>query len=224
MRPHILAQKDQYAIHLAADAPAANIAPPMPAPGKFHPATDPMSDLINDYTKSVQSGGRTIQDVDDQMHGKTPSPRAPQAPGHQDPSTSGGGVPVNPGGGVPIHQKADGTWTSSNPAWAHLIDRESGGNASITQQIQDANSGGNEAQGLFQITPKTWAGHGGSQYGTNPGQATPQQQAEVAANIFKANPSGGDWGAGLSGRENATELAKGLSSQSLLPKSPGVGY
>ncbi|SBS73771.1 hypothetical protein MHPYR_180051 [uncultured Mycobacterium sp.] len=138
-------------------------------------------------------------------------------------SATGGGSGVSPGvitggGGIPLMQRPDGTWTSPNPAWAHLINRESGGNASIIQGIHDVNSGGNEAEGLFQITPQTWRGSGGTKYAPSARSATPQQQAEIAANIFRRNPSGSDWGAGIPGRENAGALAAGLG-----PATPGPG-
>lgn len=122
------------------------------------------------------------------------------------PSTVGGS-PVS-GSPIPLVRLPNGNYTSSDPAWAHLINRESGGNPSIIQQIKDVNSGGNEAEGLFQITPATWRSHGGP--GSHPGQATPEQQAQVAADIIRKNPSGSDWGAGLSGRENAQALLKAL--------------
>jgi hypothetical protein len=111
---------------------------------------------------------------------------------------------------VPLVQKPNGFWTSPSPAWAHLINRESGGNPTIIQQIIDVNSGGNEAEGLFQITPQTWRAHHGDEFAPSPRSATPQQQAIVAARIFTRNPSGSDWGAGLRGREDARELAAGL--------------
>lgn len=113
---------------------------------------------------------------------------------------------------VPLTRNANGTWTSPSPAWAHLIMRESGGNPTIIQgaDVIDVNTGGNEAEGLFQITPATWRAHNGVEFAATPRLATPQQQAIVAARIFTANPSGSDWGAGLAGRENAAELAAGL--------------
>ncbi|WP_081291131.1 transglycosylase family protein [Mycobacterium asiaticum] len=112
---------------------------------------------------------------------------------------------------VPLVQNADGTWTSPSPAWAHLIMRESSGNPTIIQQIIDVNSGGNEAEGLFQITPKTWKANGGTEFAPSARFATPQQQAIVAARIFTRNPSGSDWGAGLPGREDPKQLAAGLA-------------
>ncbi|AYD86284.1 lysin A [Mycobacterium phage Flare16] len=111
---------------------------------------------------------------------------------------------------VPLTQKANNRWGSPSPAWDHLIMRESGGNPTIIQQIIDVNSGGNEAEGLFQITPKTWRAHNGTEFAPTPRFATPHQQAIVAARIFLRNPSGSDWGAGLPGREDAKQLAAGL--------------
>ncbi|ABD58443.1 tape measure protein [Mycobacterium phage Chill] len=125
---------------------------------------------------------------------------------------------TNPGGtgeaAVPLIQKEDGTWTSPNKEWAKLIQRESGGNATITQGIQDANSGGNEAEGLFQITPSTWKAYGGTDFAPNAKAATPQQQAIIAARIIQKNPSGSDWGANLPGREDPEELLRGLTTAS----------
>ena len=111
---------------------------------------------------------------------------------------------------VPLTPTANGRWTSPSPAWAHLINRESGGNPTIIQQIHDVNSGGNEAEGLFQITPRTWRAHNGQEFAPSARSATPQQQAIVAARIFTRNPTGSDWGAGLPGREDAKQLADGL--------------
>lgn len=142
------------------------------------------------------------------------SPGTPGTPGTA--TTPTGTSPSSsavPGSGVPLVQKPDGTWTSSDPAWAHLINRESGGNPGIHQQITDANGGPgspNAAQGLFQFTPATWAAHGGGKYGPSPANATPQQQAEIAMNLIKSNPSGSDWGAGLAGREDAGALLRAV--------------
>jgi len=143
------------------------------------------------------------------------------------PYTGGGGgnTGVTPGpGGIPISVGPDGHVHSSDPAWEHLIERESGGINQRQHGYTDVNTGGNEAEGYFQITPKTWAGAGGTKYAPSPMAATPQQQADVAAGIFRKNPSGGDWGAGLPGRENAGALAKGLSAPvSTGPSLPSVG-
>ncbi|KXP08669.1 hypothetical protein AXK57_16000 [Tsukamurella pulmonis] len=112
--------------------------------------------------------------------------------------------------GIPLVQNSDGTWTSSNPEWAKLIRRESGGNATITQGVSDSNSAnGDLATGLFQITGGTWKLYGGTEYAPSAREATPQQQAEIAAKIFRAN-NGRDWGVGLAGRENADKLRAGL--------------
>ncbi|MGW8935980.1 phage tail tape measure protein [Gordonia terrae] len=140
-------------------------------------------------------------------HNPLPLPSAAPAPQAQP-----GGVTT-----IPLIQKPDGTWTSPDPAWAALIARESGGNPTITQGVQDANSGGNEATGLFQIARGTWAGNGGEEFAPIAGQATPQQQAIVAARIFEKS-GGQPWGAGLPGRENEDALRAGLVSSA--PSAP----
>jgi phage-related minor tail protein len=132
----------------------------------------------------------------------------------QPPAASSG---VGGGATVPLTQGPGGTWTSPNAAWAALIARESGGNANITQQIKDLNSGGNEAEGLFQITPATWRANGGAEFAASAKLATPQEQAIVAARILNRNPSGSDWGAGLPGRENAAALLAGLTTSTAPP-------
>jgi hypothetical protein len=112
---------------------------------------------------------------------------------------------------VPLVSRGNGRWGSPSPAWDHLINRESSGIPDIIQQIRDVNSGGNEAEGLFQITPKTWQRNNGAEFALSARHcATPQQQAIVAARIFTRNPTGSDWGAGRPGRESASDLAAGL--------------
>lgn len=125
---------------------------------------------------------------------------------------------------VPLVDRGNGRWGSTSPAWDHLINRESSGNPTIIQQITDINSGGNEAEGLFQITPKTWRGANGTDFAPTARAATPQQQAIVAARIFTRNPSGSDWGAGRPGRENPRDLAAGLVpiAASAAPESYGM--
>ena len=128
------------------------------------------------------------------------------APGQTVGASSVQGTPVRT---IPLVQNPDGTWTSTDPAWAALIKRESGGNPSIVQGVQDANSGGNEASGLFQIAKGTWASNGGDEFAPTAGQATPQQQAIVAARIFDKS-GGAPWGAGMPGREDENALRAGI--------------
>ncbi|UYL87709.1 tape measure protein [Gordonia phage Shivanishola] len=134
--------------------------------------------------------------------------------GTTDPAVGLTGTPAKPAGvasedTIPLKKNPDGTYSSTDPAWDHLIKRESGGRADRKQEIIDANSGGNEASGLFQIAKGTWAGNGGLKFAPTAGQATPEEQAIVAARIF--NKSGGSpWGAGLAGREDEAKLRAGI--------------
>lgn len=157
----------------------------------------------------------------------TPPPAAPTKP----PAPGAPAGPTGPTGQVrtisgpgqrtvPLIQNPDGTWTSPNPAWAALIKRESAGQAVITQGIEDQNKGPNRAQGLFQITPDTWRRHGGTAFANTPNEATPEEQAVIAARIITTNPSGSDWGANLPGRENAAELLKGVITTGEQPAAP----
>lgn len=125
---------------------------------------------------------------------------------------------------VPLVDRGNGLWGSPSPAWNHLINRESSGRPYVIQEIRDVNSGGNEAEGLFQITPKTWDRHGGRDFAPSARHATPQQQAIVAARIFTRNPTGSDWGAGRPGREDPRELAAGLVPVSGTPPPPPATY
>ncbi|XBA13356.1 tape measure protein [Gordonia phage Xenia2] len=121
---------------------------------------------------------------------------------------------------VPLVQNPDGTWSSPSKEWDHLIERESGGRADRVQEIVDANSGGNEASGLFQIAKGTWAGAGGKEFAETAGQATAEQQAIIAARIFNKS-GGGPWGAGLAGRESEEGLRAGLVKSGAAPSSGG---
>ncbi|TDP29756.1 transglycosylase SLT domain-containing protein [Nocardia ignorata] len=84
-------------------------------------------------------------------------------------SSGGGGANYNPTDGVEQWRdlameamRREG-FNADDPAQVNAmmaqIQSESGGNPSIIQQVQDVNSGGNEAQGLLQIIPGTFAAH-----------------------------------------------------------------
>lgn len=134
------------------------------------------------------------------------------------------GAPGGGGGQIPLVQRPDGTWTSSNPEWAKLIERESGGNPTNQNNTDSNAQKGTPSQGLFQIIQPTWESHGGLALAPTPKDATPQQQAEIAARIF--NEQGGKpWGAVPGGgREDEGLLRQGLGSGSLTPPTtPAVG-
>ena len=237
MRRRIQAQRDTFAYRLAAD----ELDPYSSGKKKNYFGDSPDSevnplesrdDAINKLPQGDSSAPYEQAAEAEANRGGYKAPKeqvTPGAPSGHGGGGFGGGAPAVGGGGgtgtpignggVPLVQNPDGTWTSSDPAWAHLINRESGGRNIIqSPSTQDVNSGGNEAYGLFQITPGTWSAHGGQGSVYN---STPQEQAAVAANILRSNPSGSDWGAGLSGRENAQALAQGLGSAT--PAKPATG-
>jgi phage-related protein len=152
-----------------------------------------------------------------------------QPNGSVTPPQGGGSKPIAAGTPtVPLKQNPDGTWTSTDPEWAKLIARESGGR-NIGQQITDVNGGPgspNAAQGIFQITPETWRGNGGEEFAPNPLDATPEQQAIVAARIFNAR-GGQPWGSGKGqnfGREDEDKLRAGLINTPItVPQAPPPG-
>lgn len=142
-----------------------------------------------------------------------------QPPPNGSPATNAGAV-----GAPPIIVNPDGSISSPDPAWNHLLQRESGGR-NIPQGITDSNGGPgspNAAQGYFQITPDTWKGNGGLDFAPSPMQATAEQQATVAGRIFAAR-GGQPWGAGSPGRESEDALRAGLGSAQPAPGT-GVGW
>lgn len=134
---------------------------------------------------------------------------------------------------VPLVDRGNGLWGSSSPAWDRLINRESSGRPKVVQSpsVVDVNTGGNEAEGLFQITPATWRLNKGTDFAASPRLATPQQQAIVAARVFARDP--GAWGFYRHpGRESPDELRAGLvpagdpapATPPPAPPAPAVSY
>ncbi|MFC4373378.1 transglycosylase SLT domain-containing protein [Nocardia halotolerans] len=84
-------------------------------------------------------------------------------------SSGGGGANYTPTDGVEqwrdlaIQAMRREGFNADDPAQVNAmlaqIQSESGGDPNILQQVQDVNSGGNEAQGLLQIIPGTFAAH-----------------------------------------------------------------
>jgi phage-related protein len=136
--------------------------------------------------------------------------------------TADTGAPASTTDTIALVQNPDGTYSAVDPEWDKLIKRESGGRADIVQGVQDANSGGNEASGLFQIAKGTWASNGGTNFAPTAGEATAEQQAEIAAKIFNAQ-GGSPWGSGAGqnlGRENEELLRAGVQRAGSVPVTP----
>ena len=176
------------------------------------PGGKPISETNPLYRKSFQ---RTVSDADLARQRADEAYRKQLDQQNQDKGKVA--VPPNftPGGGegtIPLVQNPDGTWTSTDPEWAKLIARESGGIANRPQEIVDSNTGGNEASGLFQIAKGTWASNGGGMFAPTAGEATPEQQAQIAAKIFREQGVG-PWG----GRESEEALRRGLTGGGTRP-------
>ena len=167
---------------------------------------------------------QSVPGVEGRREGGRPSTAPPAQPNQvqgQAPANGGG----TPGAKMaPITVNPDGTISSPDPTWQHLITRESGGR-NIGQQITDANGGPgspNAAQGYFQITPDTWRANGGEEFAPNPMAATPEQQAQVAARILGSDP--GAWGFYRhEGREDPAALSAALVPVPGAAAPPGAG-
>lgn len=64
----------------------------------------------------------------------------------------------------------------AEPNWDAIASCESGSNWSI--------SSGNGYSGGLQFTPGTWAGYGGTQYAPTAGQATREEQIDIARRVL----------------------------------------
>jgi hypothetical protein len=169
---------------------------------------DAAREQLHDLGEQAKTSGHNLDALRDKLEATRP---AGQRGWFDFPATAAPAAAAAASATVPLTRGAGGTWTSPDAAWAALIERESSGRPDVPQQVIDANTGGNEASGLFQIAKSTWAANGGTSFAPTAGEASPQEQAVVAARILHRNPSGSDWGAGLPGRENAAALLSGLT-------------
>lgn len=125
----------------------------------FDSVIDPIGELIPDYS-SLGRWGELPSEIYDKVTGDVKQFLMSLA-GIADDNTS---HTYDPSEGVAQWAatvkkalKLEGFPTSHEYVSAALaqIATESGGNPNITQQVQDVNSGGNEARGLVQVTPQT---------------------------------------------------------------------
>lgn len=75
---------------------------------------------------------------------------------------------------------------TGNGVWDALAQCESGGNPTITDP-----SG--TYSGLYQFDQQTWQAYGGGQYASTAGQASPEQQLEIAQKLQASRGSWGSW-------------------------------
>jgi len=101
----------------------------------------------------------------------------------------------------------------SGAAWATMLSRkvmqESGGRPGITQQIRDVNSGGNEAVGLMQIIPATFARY------RNP--SLPDDRRHPIANLVAAIA----YIQGRYGGPAGVPASNGYARGGIVPSTPG---
>lgn len=99
------------------------------------------------------------------------------------------------------------------------IQSESGGNPSIVQQVQDVNSGGNEAQGLLQVIPGTFAAHRDPELPND--RTDPWANMNAALRYYKSR-YGMDLGA-MWGKGHGYNLGGWISGQGTKDSVPLVG-
>ncbi|WP_331436291.1 transglycosylase family protein [Gordonia sp. w5E2] len=191
---------------------------------EFEKGTPSLDEAMKDpkltkvFVVNMPSAWNFTADTSGTSGGSSGSPSVSSSPSMSAPSSAPKASSVDT---IALKKNPDGTYSATDPEWNKLIQRESGGRADVVQGISDANSGGNEASGLFQIAKGTWAGYGGTKYAPTAGQATAEQQAEIAAAIF--NKSGGSpWGSGAGqnfGREDEAKLRAGIQRKGA-PSAP----